>query len=171
MSKDFKIKRSGVAIAMLHTCKSVFFHDKREPRGGSVNTLEELKAEVVKQTTEQLLIDAMNFAISKGVRINRGGAIFHRNNDWKIVSCNALGAVLCLIGAEDLVKEEFNPDWRTAVLSYLGEDEMWLWRFISGFDYGVELTFISECPGHSHEEKDKVSRLGNKLGKKFVPVG
>lgn len=129
---------------------------------------------------EFLIEEAIEEAKKRGVKIGRR-AVF----DWvewikfpyefkraKVpVSCCALGAVLLKLGKEDLVCNNFAPNWLDVIANYLEVDKLWLWRFSRGFDYGIEMTVTTKTKDKKEiVNKDKVSIYGNKLANKVVDL-
>ena len=75
-----------------------------------------------------------------------------------------MGAILIKLGKEDLVNNGFSKDWMKYICDYLGEQPFWIWRFVSGFDYGNQLILTHAKQNDvEEEEKDKISRYGDKL--------
>jgi hypothetical protein len=133
---------------------------------------------------ETLIEEAIQYAQSRGVKIKRR-AVFNwcaNNNPYDSqwasypIECNAIGAILLKLGKENLVKEEFTPGWMKEVSEYLEEDGFWIWKFVSGFDYGNKLTIthVKKKKGKDNKEStefsdetDKVSRLGDTLARRY----
>jgi hypothetical protein len=127
---------------------------------------------------EELITAALKKAKERGIKIVKG-AVFNWVDPADIYaikdlpySCNATGAVLLELGLEKLappIAPWFVPGWKKNVEDYLGETDLWLWRFNKGFDGGYALDFmVVDEKGKDKIKKDTVSRLGIKITKEFV---
>lgn len=122
-------------------------------------------------TQSELLEEAIVFAKSLGVAINRGGAVFDWGNNYNDLpkSCDAIGAILLKTGKQDLAKQGFKKGWLKEVYDYLGVNSFWIYRFCIGFDVGHQILIIKTMKDNSEKtEKDDISELGIKLAAKHI---
>lgn len=113
--------------------------------------------------TKVIIENAIKHAIQNGYKIKRGAVLNLANK----TDCNVLGAVLIYLKRTDLVGENgFAPNFLSEMCKLLTVDESFLHRFVSGFDYGNQITFSSG----DLIVKDKVSMFGLKLAKEYCGV-
>jgi|GEM_PF-7130580 hypothetical protein len=127
--------------------------------------------------TESLIEEAILYAKGRGLRINRGGAVFNwciRDSVYSChmadypVACDAIGAVLLKMGREDLVRNGFQKGWLKIVCDYLNVDPFWVYRFCIGFDSGHQILITKTKDKKETVEKEEVSYLGVRLANKYV---
>ncbi|HUV84911.1 MAG TPA: hypothetical protein VMV86_04330 [Methanosarcinales archaeon] len=130
---------------------------------------------------EELIEAAIIKARDKGITITRGavfdwveGTYPNSHKTTVPVSCNALGAVLIFLKKESLVSNGFNKNWLDPICEYIGENKFWIWKFVSGFNYGnlLYLTFFEDDKDKKKKKeiniKDDVSRIADRLAKKYT---
>jgi hypothetical protein len=131
------------------------------------------ESSIEKLTTEQLIINALNYAMSLGVKIERG-PVFAINKEtkscWSVPrACNVYGAILLLLKKENSVKEKFEKGWSKPIEEYLKKDSWWIFRLERGFNQRNEITIIfKNDDGETCEKIDEVSKLGKKISNKFA---
>ena len=128
--------------------------------------------------TESLIEEAIIYAKSRGVRINRGGAIFNwciQESPYKCctsdypITCDAIGAVLLKMGKENLAHNKFQKGWLKEVCDYLNVDPFWIYRFCIGFDIGHQILIIKLTKDKKEKfEKEEISYIGIRLANKYV---
>ena len=120
----------------------------------------------LQMTREELICQALDEAIARGISICPGAAFSWSKDNEKPLACNFLGALDLKLGR---IRDE--PDGFTKkVCKYLKIGTYWLYRFHQGFDYGRQLTY--KVPDKKNKNKlvdkeDEVSKLGIKLRKKY----
>jgi hypothetical protein len=77
--------------------------------------------------------------------------------------CNAIGAVLIKLGVYSKYRNNIPNNFLEEVCNHIGEPPFWLWRFVSGFDYGNQITFITMEKDKEIKIPDKISRYANSL--------
>lgn len=110
--------------------------------------------------SKYLIEESINEAKQEGHIIIRG-AMF----DWTMnpIACNAIGAVILKLNMEEQFRNSFPKNWINVINNYLSENSFWLWRFVSGFDYGNQIIFTRIVNDKEVKEKDEVSKYGNAL--------
>jgi hypothetical protein len=139
-----------------------------------MKTVEKLNSLLVKEeketkNTKRIIEEALDWAVTNGYQIVRGGCCV-RWGEYGAIGCNALGAVLLRVGSANLVGPMgFDPCWLDCLSTILGTNANWISRFVHGFDYGNELSFSFQENLSDKEEviKEKVSTYGAKLARKY----
>lgn len=125
---------------------------------------------------EDLIVEALEAAQDRGIHIIRGPVFdWCTPGDWHAhrelpYACNAVGAILLILGKEQLVSPEtgFAPGWHRFVEEHLGVGSFWLWRFGQGFNGGYQITLtVEDKNGKEKILKDDVSALGIAVRRKF----
>lgn len=112
---------------------------------------------------------ACEAAREMGVRVCRGYVFDWGREHGRPLpeACNVEGAILLVLGKQELVRGGFQRGWNEHVRAYLGVTAPWLWRFMHGWDRGNLLVVSYQKDGKDYEEKDKTSRLGDRLARQL----
>jgi hypothetical protein len=129
---------------------------------------------------EYMFIEALDAAVSKGIKIQPGPTFDWTNRpsgvtftEFKVPvssgkypsACNAIGALELLLGRERKLQDGFTEK----TCEHLKVGTYWLYRFHIGFDQGMQLTIkIKDKNGTLLDRPDPISRLGLKLRKRYV---
>jgi hypothetical protein len=127
---------------------------------------------------ETIINESLSWARENNYKIITTSCAYDYVNG-KLVGVNAIGSVMLKYGfaksEKDILEtEEGIPDsfpyygWLKDCCEVLGEDTYWIWKFMKGFDQGINLKiYKSDCWGTEKEETDTVSAFGVKMRKKY----
>jgi len=127
---------------------------------------------------ETIIDESLSWAKENGYRIIATSCAYDYVNG-KLIGVSAIGSVMLRKGfakpeikTAESIKDISNSfpysGWLKDCCEILGEDTYWIWKFMKGFDQGINLKiYKSDCWGTEKEETDTVSVFGVKMRKKY----